>query len=83
MLQDKRLWVTVLGVVMGALNQKLGLNLGEAELLFVAGLIGTYIVGSAGKSAVVLKEQAKAKGDAARAEVKDLETALEVLKGAK
>lgn len=72
---DKRLHVTVLGVLLVALNKKLGLELDSADLIAVGGLISAFIV----QSQMGAVSKAKAAGEAAAAEVKTSADAAAVL----
>lgn len=71
----KRLLLAALSTAVVALNKKLGLNLGEAEIAAIAAIIMSALWGSN------LKEAAIKKAEAAAAAVKTPEDAAAVLKG--
>jgi|SRR5688500_8979467 len=85
----RRLAVFVVGLVVLALNKKLGFDLTQTDTLSIAGIIAAYLGQSAYREAqttkaeaVVLAAQAQAEavGHAAAKEVDDLDAAVALLK---
>lgn len=76
-MQDKRLWLTGISILVAAANKKLGLDLGLEELGFIGALVGAYITQS--QMGSVMK--ARAAGVAAAAAVTSPASVLGMLGG--